>query len=559
MKGASRMDWTGKGWRQYQAMLLLLTLSAYPVCPALGRDRLENLKDPNYWIQLCMLLAKSKPVDALPACERAIELRPGDPKLWAQYGALQLGQKQYPEAIASLEQAIKRQPKNSQVLSDQCLAWAELGETETAIATCEKALKLNVNWGERSPVVAQHRRSSIIDQPEVYQESIKFYDEALKKLPKDSLTLVYRCEALAKVGEFRAAIDSCEQALNGNGNWGGETPTLAWSNRGFAYRSLNELEPAVQSLDRALQLNPNQAPTWLQQGTTLRQLKRPNEALIAYTRAIELQPNSSQALLGQCIVLNQLQQLDSAIAACKKAIAADGNWTPADIAQAWNQQSLALTKLGKLEEALAAADRGVGMRPDWAEIWNTRAVVLWYLKRTDEALVSVQQALKLNPDDAQAWANQGRIWRSLDQLDNALIAYGEALKRNSQDATVWANQSAVQWLLGDPNAALASANRAIAVNPKLGLAWQNHAIALVALKQYTEAQKSYEQAITWDKTNADSWAGFGVVLLQLRQYDKAQQALQTAISLNPNQAIAQQALKSLTEWQKQQSQKFPKK
>ena len=81
----------------------------------------------------------------------------------------------------------------------------------------------------------------------------------------------------------------------------------------------------------------------------------------------------------------------------------------------------------------------------------------------------------------------------------------------------------------------------------------------MALKQYAKAQESYEQAITWDKTNADSWAGLGVVLLQLRQYDKAQQALQTAIGLNPNQAIAQQALKSLTEWQKQQSQKLPKK
>lgn len=535
-----------------QAGLLGLTLVLTAV-PAWGRDRLENLKDPNYWSQLCTLLSSSKPLEALPACERAIELRPGDAKLWAQYGALQLGQKQYPEAIASLEQSIKRQPQNSQALSDQCLAWAELGKAEAAIGACEKALKLNLNWGDRSPVVAQHRRSVIIDQPEVYQQAIAFYGQALEKSPKDSLTLFYRCEALVKLGQFRPAIASCEQALSGNGNWGGENPNLAWYNRGFAYRNLGELELAVQSFDRALQLNPIHAPTWFQQGNTLRQLKRPNEALIAYTRAIDLQPNSSPALLGQCVVLNQLQQSEAAIAACKKAIAADGAWTAADIAQAWNQQSLALGTLGKLEEALAAADRGVGMRPDWGEVWNTRAVVLWYLQRYDEASASVQKSLDLNPSDARAWANQARIWRSLDKPTEALNAYAEALKRDPQDAAIWANQSALQWRLGDPTAALQSAERAIAVNPNLALGWQNQAIAQVALKQYSQAQESYEQAINLDPNNADAWAGLGVVLIQLRQYPAAQEALQKAVSLNPKQPIAQQALKALTEWQQQQS------
>ena len=188
-----------------QAGLLGLTLTLTAV-PVWARDRLENLKDPNYWSQLCTLLSGSKPVEALPACERAIELRPGDAKLWAQYGALQLGQKQYPEAIASLDQSLKRQPKNSQALSDQCLAWAELGKAEAAITACEKALKLNINWGERSPVVAQHRRSVIIDQPEIYQQAIAFYSQALEKSPKDSLTLLYRCEAQAKLGQFQPSI-----------------------------------------------------------------------------------------------------------------------------------------------------------------------------------------------------------------------------------------------------------------------------------------------------------------------------------------------------------------
>ena len=74
-------------------------------------------------------------------------------------------------------------------------------------------------------------------------------------------------------------------------------------------------------------------------------------------------------------------------------------------------------------------------------------------------------------------------------------------------------------------------------------------IALVALKNLLDAQSSYEQVIVLDKTNAHAWTGLGLVLAQMRQVPKAIQALQTAVSLNPQQAIAQQALKVLMETQ----------
>jgi tetratricopeptide (TPR) repeat protein len=510
------------------------------------------LKDPAYWAQLCTLQAKSKPAEAVTACERAIELRPGDPQLWARYGSLQLGLQQYPEAIASLEQALKRQPKNSQALTAQCIAWKELGDKEAALAACDKALQVNANWGDRSPLVAHHYRSTILNEEKAFQEAIKVYEAALKQEPNDSLTLFYRGEALEKLGQQQAAIESYQQALNGNGNWGSENPAIAWYIRGLTHRSSGELELAVQALDRALFLNPNHGPTWFQQGETLRQLQRLTESLIAYNRAVELQPNSSQTLLAQCRVLNQLQQAEAALAACQKAIQGDGVWGgEATIAHALNQQSLGFTSVGKLEEALAMANRVVGMRPDWGQGWSDRAVVLWYFQRYDEALASVEKALAINPDDTQAWANQGRIWRSPNKPQNALNAYTEALKRDPQNASVWANLSALQWSLGDHAAALESATRAIIANPNLAQGWQNHGTALVALKQYKDAQKSFEQAIQLDKTNAEAWTGLGLALAQLEQYPKAIEALQMAIGLNPQQSVAQQALKAVTLLQEQ--------
>ncbi len=524
--------------------------------PVMARDRFQDLKDPNYWIQLCTVLSTSKPKEALEACERAIELRPGDAKLWARYGALQLGMKQYPEAIASLDQAIRRQGNNAQALTDQCIAWMELGQKEPALAACEKAIKANANWGDRSPLTAQRYRSLIVNEKETYKAAIDLYKKALEKEPTDSLVLFYKGEALEKLGDQKEAIQAYQAALNGNGNWGSENPAIAWFIRGLTHRSTQDLELAVQAFDRALFLNPNHAPTWFQQGEALRQLKRMTEALIAYNRAVELQPTSSQYLLAQCKALNQVQQVESALAACQKAMQGDGVWgADADITHAFNQQSLALTKQGKLDEALAAANRVVGMRPDWDQGWNDRAVVLWYLQRYDEALASVDKALAINPNNVQAWANQGRIWRSLDKPDQAIAAYREVLKRDAQNAGVWANLSAVQWSLGDQPAALDSATRAILADPKLALGWQNHAVVLVAMQRYADAKESYERAILLDKTSAESWTGLGLVLAQLQQFPKAIEALQMAVTLNPKQSVAQQALKALTEAQSPESQK----
>ncbi len=533
------------------ALLNGLWLLGLVVSPqrALARDSQEAIKDPSYWMQVCTLMPIAKPEEALAACERAVALRPWNPQMWANYGSLQVQLKQYQEAIPTLSQALKRSPKNAQALTDQCIAWIALGGDKQALDSCNRAIRSNWNWGRHSPAVAHHYRSILLNTSDGYETAIRAYEQQLAKTPNDSLALLYRCEALTQLGEYKIAIQSCFAALNGNKNWGTEQPSLAWALQGVAYNNLRQPEQAVLSFDQALRIDPKDAPLWMQQGELLRQLRRLEESLVAYNRAVELSPNSSQALVGQCTVLNQLQQGAAALAACQKSLQGDGAWGEGepDEGHAWNQQAQALTLTGKFEEGLAAANRAVGMRPEWSDGWNTRAVVLWYLQRYPEAMASVQRSLELDPNNARAWANQGRIARSLNDPERSISAYQESLKRNGQDGSVWADLSAIQWAAGDYSSALESANQAVTVAPKLIQGWHNRALALIALQNFPEAQVSYQRAIDLDKTNADSWTGLGLVLSQLQDYPKALQALQTALSLNPQQVVAKQALQAVTQ------------
>ena len=529
----------------FTTLLTILLFSS----PTIARDRFQDLKDPDYWIQLCTTLSKTKPAEALSACERAIELRSGDAELWANYGGLQFKLKQYPDAIVAFTQALKRQPENSQVLTQQCMTFKELNQIQPALVGCEQALKINKKWGDILPSTAQHYRTLLVNKPEGYEAAIQFYETVLKKEPTNLLTLLYRGQAMEKLEKPPEQIlESYKQAL-ARTQWEPENLDVLQT-RSQLQRNAGEFELAVQSLDRALYLQPNDASIWFQLGTILTQLDRPTEALTAFNRTLELQPNGAITFLNQCKLLNQLRQAEPALAACQKAMQGDQTWGKPDISQILNQKSHALTTLNKLEEALADANRVIGMRPDWNDAWTDRAVVLWHLKRYPEALESVQKALVLNPEDARSWANQGRILRSLNQPQTALTAYNESLKRDPKNAITLANLSAVQWSLGCHPEALISANQAIALNPKLVQGWQNRALALIALKNFPDAQTSYERSVQLDPTNADAWTGLGLVLAQLQQYPEALQALQKAISLNANQTVAQQAIAAIQEAQK---------
>ena len=528
----------------------------------------EELEDFNYWQRLCRLQTEAgKYAEAQTSCEQAIEIRPEDASAWADHSGVLLRLDQYPEAIASADLSLTYNSENSLAFTYQCMAYYALEDSETALDKCNAALRVDGDWGSESPSLAWRFRGQILDQQDESELSLIAYERTLLLEPDDSLTLTYQCQALINLGRYEEAVTACQNALIGNQRWESETPGLAWFYQGIAYRSLGAYTNAIAAYDQSIAIAPNQADTWTEQGWVLEQLERPTEALTSYTRAVELAPESSRALVGQCAVLNQIEGFEEAEAACQQAIQGDGNWWQLGIAQAWSERAQALTGIGKLEEALAASNRAVGISPNYAQAWNNRSVVLWYLalqeplpeqrlQQLQSAVSSAERSLELDPTAARPWANLARIWRSQGQLladngdfegalfvyQNAQEAYEKALNLDREDAGIWSNYSVVLWLLGQYSAALSAADRAIDLDQVSTQAWQNRGAVLVALGRYQEAQTSYETAVILDEQNADAWAGLGILQLQMNQIEAGIASLETALAIEPAQPLAQRAL-----------------
>lgn len=537
----------------------------------LAQVNFEELEDFEYWQRLCRLQAAAQNYEeAQQACEQAIEIRPEDASIWADHSGVLLQLEKYPEAIASADLSLTYNLENSLAFTYQCAAFYALEDYEMALDKCNEALRFNGDWGNESPALAWRYRGQILDQQDRSELALVAFERTLLLVPADSQTLTYQCSALLNLERYTAAIASCQAALDGNQSWGPESPALAWFYQGRSHGNLGDYEAAIAAFDQAIAIDPEQAETWTEQGGILEILQRPTEALTSYTQAATLNPESSRALVGQCTTLNQLQRYEDALAACQQALQGDGDWWQPGAAQSWSEQAQALAGAGMLEEALAAANRAIGIRGGYAEAWNNRSVVFWYLgiqAEADEAALqqfaaavdSAQQSIELNPDAARPWANLGRIFRSQGQLlfelgdtesaaslyQDAREAYEKALLLEGEDAGIWANYSVILWLMGDYDASLAAANQALRIDDTSPQAWQNRGAALVALGEFPEAQVSYERAVALDEQDATAWASLGIIQLRLDQVDVGMASLEKALALEPGNALANSALELL--------------
>ena len=83
-------------------------------------------------------------------------------------------------------------------------------------------------------------------------------------------------------------------------------------------------------------------------------------------------------------------------------------------AGAWNSKGVALSGLGRFEEALESFNMALELDPKNAKAWINKAFALEELGRPKEALAAINIALELNPDDADAIKYKDELMKQLE-------------------------------------------------------------------------------------------------------------------------------------------------
>lgn len=392
----------------------------------------------------------------------------------------------------------------------QCRVLENEQKYTEALAACERAITLNP---KKKSVEIWAARSNALFELKKYPEAVASYDRVLEIAPKYSLAFAQRCVALSQLGKYEDAIASCESALRVNGNWGKETPALAWYNRGLALRKLGRFEEAIASFDRAVTISPNYSLAWAD----------------------------------RCVALSALERYDDALASCYVANKPDGDWGKSSPAIGWNNRALVLKKLGWLEEAIASYERALAINPNDATTWANQGIVLEKLGRYEKALTSYNRAIQVNGNYSGALAHRSATLNRLNKYQEALASCEAALKGDGvwediSPAYAWNYRSGALIGLGQYQEALASAERAIALIQDYAEAWNNKGVSLWNLENYKDAEAATRHAVEINPKYTQAWFNYGRILSHKERYKEAvvayDQALDGDVSLVDDPTLA---------------------
>jgi tetratricopeptide (TPR) repeat protein len=220
-------------------------------------------------------------------------------------------------------------------------------------------------------------------------------------------------------------------------------------------------DEAAEAFQRALDLDPDNAPVWARYGDALLQSRQSAEAAQAFVRAL--------TLAGSTVELPQGLQLTSSPPPGVASIAGS---------------------MAEQRTALSALDLGLQLFPENAMYWAWRGDTLAHLDCPNEALQAYEQALALGAPKGMVSDAQGRIFLARGQYAQALDAFQQASGSNSPET--WDGCGQALLALERYEEAVVSFEQAIALAPQYGQAWR-HLAQVRRAQGYSEVAADLER------------------------------------------------------------------
>ena len=134
----------------------------------------------------------------------------------------------------------------------------------------------------------------------------------------------------------------------------------SWFNLGLKQVSAGDLEQAVVSWEKALNINPNLSEAWHNRGSALGRLGHYEAAIDSFQNALSIDPNNYQAWNDRAHALYQLQQWSEAVESWSNAL----KITPGNHLF-WYNRGCALEQLEQWSEAIASYEKALEIKPDF--------------------------------------------------------------------------------------------------------------------------------------------------------------------------------------------------
>jgi len=382
------------------------------------------------------------------------------------------------------------------------------------------------------------------DQPPSIEDAIRLHEqgrwreaeriyEALLGVGSNHYEVLLHLGALrAQQGRLGIAVELLQQAIALDPD-----DAESHSRLGEVLVAMDRNEEAVVACDRALAIDTEDALTHYNRGAALQALDHPADAVAAYEQAIAIERQFPAAHYNLGTALQALGKNDAAMAAYAGAAA-----LKPDYAQAHASLARIQAFLGRHEAAIASFEKALAIEPDDLTILLGLAAAFAKLARHDEAIACFERALAIKPDQLQAHLGLGDVMRSRGRNDNALVHYERALSLMPGSAEILNNVGNALAALGRHDEAVTRYEQALVLTPDFAMLHHNLACSLEALNETRGALASYERALALNPELVNAHIGIGNVLRELGRFDEAHRAFETVIGIDPKRVAAYHGL-----------------
>lgn len=196
---------------------------------------------------------------------------------------------------------------------------------------------------------------------------------------------------------------------------------VIWVNKGTALLLQDRLDEALAASDQALALDPKYMRAWSLKAASLTEKQQYAEALAICEQALALSPKDPFLWSWKARTLERADHLEEALAACDHLLQLNiAGSTDAIHGVALGTKAIVLNAQGRYTEALAAAEQAVSLNPRPLRSRLAQAVALTHLGRPEEAQTAAEQGLAVadqmlveRPRNVDTWQKKSELLRLL--------------------------------------------------------------------------------------------------------------------------------------------------
>ena len=264
---------------------------------------------------------------------------------------------------------------------------------------------------------------------------------------------------------------------------------ITLNNRGITLRKSGKYQHAIESYNKAIELNPQYADAYNNRGFAYEQLGNHQEAIKDYSKAIELDPQFAMAYNNRGNVYDDLGDYHHAISDYNKAIELDPQF-----AMAYYNRGLSYHRKKQYDKALEDFNKAIILDPNDAKTYYSRGLVFDDKQQYNRAIEDYTKASTLDPNHVKAYNNRGNIYNNEGLHKRAIEDYNMAIQIEPNFALAYNNRGVVYDKEGKYDMAIEDFNRAIALNPNYADAYNNRGFVYIEKGNMTKAATDFQKA-----------------------------------------------------------------